>query len=325
MIEETMEETQETHVVFGASGGMGNAVIRALVAQGKKVRGVNRSGKADVPEGVEVVSADLLDFDESFEASEGATHIYNCVNTRYDKWPEIYPEVVHKFVDLLKATAAKGIIADNLYMYGETVSEPYRETMEYLAKGKKGRLRAECAMIYEQAMKAGEIQAVICRAPDFYGPGVTSSSFYGDRLFPQILAGKNVSVMGKLDVPHAMIFVDDFAKALINLALDDHAYGQVWHAPMDKALTQRKFVELIHEEAGTTGKIRSVNPIITRLLGLFVPLIREVNEMMYEFVHPYYVNTSKYEERYGNGVTPHREAIRQTLDWYRTSFPKNGH
>lgn len=123
--------------------------------------------------------------------------------------------------------------------------------------------------------------------------------------------------MGKLDVTHAIISVDDFAKAIINLALDDDAYGKVWHAPMDMVLTQREFIKTIYEETGTTGKIRSINPLITRILGLFVPIIREVNEMMYEFVKPYLVNTSKYEERYGKNVTSHREAIRQTLDWYR--------
>ncbi|MFW9993318.1 MAG: NAD-dependent epimerase/dehydratase family protein [Candidatus Odinarchaeota archaeon] len=308
----------ELHIVFGASGGIGNAVIRNLVARGKKVRGVNRSGKANVPNGVEVVPADLLVLNDSLKASEGATHIYNCVNVVYDKWKSIYPDVSYRFIELLKITGAKGIIADNLYMYGEEITEPYRESMEYMARGKKGRLRAKCAMIYEQAMKNGEIQAVICRAPDFYGPGVTFSSFYGDRLFPNILDSKNVTVMGKLDAPHAIIFVEDFAKAIINLALDDGAYGQVWHAPMDTVLTQREFIETIYEEAGTIGKIRSMNPFIARILGLFVPIIREVNEMMYEFVKPYLVNTSKYEERYGKTVTSHREAIRQTLDWYRS-------
>lgn len=315
---------RELHVVFGASGALGKSVIRALVARGKETIGVNRSGEADAPDGVEIISADLLDLDSSFRASKGATHIYNCVNTAYHKWTDIYPGVAYKFVELLKKTEARGIIADNLYMYGEEVKEPYRENMEYLAMGKKGKLRAKVATIYEQAMKSGEIEAVICRAPDFYGPGVTHSSFYGDRIFPNILAGKDVSVMGKLDVPHAIIYVDDFAEVIINLALDDGAYDQVWHAPMDTVLTQREFIEAIYEEADTKGKIRSIRLVITRIIGLFVPVIREVNEMMYEFVKPYLVNTSKYEERYGKKVTPHKDAIRQTLDWYRTFDKKSG-
>ncbi len=310
----------ELHVVFGASGGIGNAVIRALVSQGKRVRGVNRSGKAKVPEVVEMVSANLLDLETSVKVSEGATHIYNCVNVVYTKWKEIYPEIAYKFRDLLKLTKAKGIIADNLYMYDEEVMEPLSESMEYLAKGKKGKLRSNVSRIYEQAMEAGEIQAVICRAPDFYGPGVTLSSFYGDRIFKPILEGKNVSVLGNLDVPHAIIFVDDFAKALITLAQNENANGQIWHAPLDKTLTQREFLELIYKEAGTTGKIRKVSRRITSIMGKLVPLIREINEMMYEFVNPYQVNTLKYEEKFGNGVTPHSIAIRKTLEWYKLNY-----
>lgn len=47
--------SDELHVVIVASGGVGNVVVRELADRGRSVRGVNCSGKADVPEGVEVV------------------------------------------------------------------------------------------------------------------------------------------------------------------------------------------------------------------------------------------------------------------------------
>ena len=93
---------KELHVVFGASGGLGNAVVRELVNQGKSVRGVNRKGIADVPKEVELAAADIMSIADAISASEGATHIYNCVNTMYDKWHLIYPEVANIFIDLLK-------------------------------------------------------------------------------------------------------------------------------------------------------------------------------------------------------------------------------
>lgn len=40
-------KSNELHVVIGASGGTGSAIVRELVAQGKRVRGVNRSGHAN--------------------------------------------------------------------------------------------------------------------------------------------------------------------------------------------------------------------------------------------------------------------------------------
>lgn len=310
----------ELHVVLGASGGIGNAVVKVLAEQGKTVRGINRSGKAKVPHGVKMIAADLRNLDEAVKASEGATHIYNCVNAMYNKWDEIYPDITYKFIELLKITGAKGIVVDNLYMYGEEVSEPYREDMEYLAEGKKGKLRAKSANIYEEAMKSGQINALICRAPDFYGPGVTKSSFYGDRVFPKILEGKGIQVIGKIDQPHAMIYVFDYAKAIIKLADDHSAYGQIWHAPMAEALSQEQYLRLAYELAGTSGKISSTPTIMLKILGIFIPIIKEIKEMMYEWDKPYFVNTDKYTSKYGNGGTPHKEAMLATLEWYRTEF-----
>ena len=56
-----MSEANELHVVIGASGGTGSAIVRELVARGKRVRGVNRSGHADVPSVVEMLKADATD------------------------------------------------------------------------------------------------------------------------------------------------------------------------------------------------------------------------------------------------------------------------
>ena len=205
-------------------------------------------------------------------------------------------------------------------MYGEEVSEPFREDMAYLAQGKKGKLRANSSNIYEAAMRDDQIKALICRGPDFYGPGVTKSSFYGDRVFPNILKGKGIQVIGKLDKPHAMIYVFDYARAIVKLANDDSTIGQIWHAPMADALSQEEYLKLAYAIAGTTGKISSTPKIILKILGVFVPIFREVREMMYEWDEPYLVNTDKYESKYGNGVTQHKEAMLETLKWYRTEF-----
>jgi uncharacterized protein YbjT (DUF2867 family) len=66
-----MEERNELHVVVGASGAAGRIVARELAARGKRVRGVNRSGRAPVPEGVEVLAADATDLESMREACRG--------------------------------------------------------------------------------------------------------------------------------------------------------------------------------------------------------------------------------------------------------------
>ncbi|MCE7734623.1 MAG: NAD-dependent epimerase/dehydratase family protein [Candidatus Heimdallarchaeota archaeon] len=313
----------ELHVIFGASGGIGNAIIRELVAEGKNVRGVNRSGKASVPKGVELVAGDLLDPVSAMKAIKGATHVYNCVNVNYTQWENTFPKFTSAFIKLLEKSKIKGIIIDNLYMYGEDLSFPFTEDRHYSAHGKKGKVRGRCAIMYDEAMNKGRIEAVVFRAPDFYGPGVTHSSFYGDRFYPNILAGKNVQLFGKLDVPHSIIFVDDYARGVVSIIDDKEAYGKTWHVPMDRALTQREFTDLAFKIAGTSGKVSTMPKLLISILGLFIPMIREVKEMIYEFEEPYLVNTSKYQEKYGNGATSHEDAIKMTLDWYRKEYSSN--
>jgi hypothetical protein len=40
-------------------------------------------------------------------------------------------------------------------------------------------------------------------------------------------------------------------------------------------------------------------------------------EIWYEFNEPYVVDHSPFAKAFGARPTPHREAIRETLDWYR--------
>jgi len=53
-----VNEDEKFHVVVGASGGSGSALVRELTGRNRQVRVVNRSGRATVPPGVEVVAAD---------------------------------------------------------------------------------------------------------------------------------------------------------------------------------------------------------------------------------------------------------------------------
>ncbi len=71
-----MKERNKLHVVVGASGSTGCVVTRELAARGKRVRAVNRSGRAPVPDGVEVLAADATDLESMREACRGATVVY---------------------------------------------------------------------------------------------------------------------------------------------------------------------------------------------------------------------------------------------------------
>jgi nucleoside-diphosphate-sugar epimerase len=58
--------------------------------------------------------------------------------------------------------------------------------------------------------------------------------------------------------------------------------------------------------------------------GLFIPAAKESLEMMYEFEAPFIIDSSKFEKSFGMQATPMREAIRETVAWYK-AHPQQKH
>ena len=59
------------------------------------------------------------------------------------------------------------------------------------------------------------------------------------------------------------------------------------------------------------------------IVGLFSPVVREMQEMMYALDKPYIdkpyiVDSSKFEQAFQMQTTPLREAVRRTVAWYRS-------
>ena len=67
-----MTDNNELHVVFG-TGPVGLAVTDELLRRGRRVRMVNRSGRASVPAGVEVVGGDAGAREEEYMAKDPYT------------------------------------------------------------------------------------------------------------------------------------------------------------------------------------------------------------------------------------------------------------
>jgi nucleoside-diphosphate-sugar epimerase len=306
--------TNELHVVFGATGGAGSAIVRELVRRGKRVRAVNRSGKTDIGS-VEAVRADVLDAGSTRAAAEGATVVYNATNAPYTKWPELFPPMWQNVTEAAAHAGAKLVVVDNLYMYG-TTNGSLTEDTPYRATGRKGMTRIKMAEQLMEAQRSGKVRVAVGRSADYFGPGITLSLF-NDALFRKALAGKRVSGVANLDLPPTQAFIDDVGRGIVTLGEHDEAFGQIWHMPHAPAITQREFIRLIFNEAGQPPKIGRMSTWVFRLGGIAVPILRELAEMSYQYEQPFVVDSSKFERAFGVHPTPLPEAIRQTLDWVR--------
>jgi nucleoside-diphosphate-sugar epimerase len=311
-----MSNSNETHVVLG-SGPLGRAIAGELLRKGRKVRIVNRSGAmVDAPAGAEVRSGDLYDANVVRVMTQDAAVVYNAAQPGYTEWAEKFPPLVDSILKGMTGSQAPLIFGDNLYMYGP-VKGAIHENLPNKATTRKGRVRAELAVTLLAADKAGRVRVAIGRGSDFFGPWAIDT-LYGERLFKPAMQGKAAQMVGNLDLPHTATFTGDFGRALVALGEHESALGQVWHVPNDSpTLTQRQFVSLVFEELGGEPRVSSMGPLMMRLAGLFIPAAGEVSEMMYEFTEPFVVDSSKFEQTYGFEATPIREAIGETVAWYR--------
>ena len=300
------------------AGPLGLAVTRHLASRGDRLRAVVRSQRADLPEGVEVIDADLAVEADAKRACEGATVVYHCVNPPYAKWADLHPPLMNAVIEGAAAAGARLVYGDNLYAYGP-VAGPLTEDLPYLARGPNGRVRAQIAETLLRAHVTGRIRATIGRGSDFFGPYAHQSSV-GDRIFARATTAKAAQVLGDPDLPHTVTYIEDFGRALVTLGERDEALGEVWHVPNAEAVTMRSFVQMVFESAGNPFHLRAAPRWGIALAALFDPTMRAVKEQLYQSERPWVVDSTKFERTFGWTATPLHDAVAATVAWFRNSM-----
>lgn len=309
----------QLHVIFG-TGPLGLSTMKALVKRGVRVRMVNRSGKTpqDVSGNLQVVAGDAYNPEFTRSVCEGTDVVYQCAQPQYHEWVEKFPALQASILEGAASAGAKLIVGDNLYMYGE-VGGPIQEGLPNAPHTRKGKTRAAMAEAVLAAHQSGKVRAALGRGSDFYGPGVLDSTL-GERAILPALRGKTASLVGKLDLLHTYTYIDDFGEALTVLGEREEALGQIWHVPSPPTLTQRQLMTLFFNEIGMPPKMSGMSRLVMSFGGLFIREARESVEMMYEFEKPFVVDHSKFTSAFGDHSTPHQDAVRETVAWYRQHF-----
>ncbi len=312
----TTEHDRDLHLIFG-TGPAGTTLSEVLLSQNKRVRCINRSGKADLPPGVEVQAGNALDSAAVRELCKDAAVVYHCANVPYPQQVELMPRFGANIIEGAARANAKLIVLDTLYMYGQTHGSPMTEETPYAATTRKGRMRAQLAEGYLAAHKAGTVRVALGRAADFFGPRVLNSAL-GDRVFPPALAGKPMQLLGNLELPHSYAYIGDVARGLGALAERDEALGRAWLLPVvAPPPTQREMAQRIAEQLGQPVRTQALPKVAIRAFGLVDPFMREFVEMFYQYTEPQIVDSRAFEQALGLEATPLAEALRATVSWYR--------
>src|SRR5829696_9986999 len=205
-----MTDNEELHVIFG-TGAVGMSVMDVLVQSGRRVRMVSRSGRARVPDGVEVVGGDATDEAFTREASKGASVVYFALNPPYNKWPELFPRLQAGVLEGAASAGAKLVAMENLYMYGPTEGRPLTEDLPYAPNTRKGAVRARMSEELMEAHTSGKVRVATGRASDFFGPRVLVSAA-GEQVFGRAAQGKSAQVAGDPDQHHTYTYAPDMGR-----------------------------------------------------------------------------------------------------------------
>ncbi|MDO8363200.1 MAG: NAD-dependent epimerase/dehydratase family protein [Actinomycetota bacterium] len=303
------------HLIVGA-GPVGTSVAALLAERGTPVTVVTRRGTGLAHPLVTHVRADAADAPALAAAAEGAAAIYNCANPPYHRWPTDWPPIHGSLLAAAERTGAVLVMMDNLYAFGPGSPMPMSEGDTMNATGHKGAMRATMARELLAAHAEGRVRATLARASDFYGPLVVGSAF-GERAVPRVMAGKKVTMLGALDLPHTVSYMPDVARTLVTLADDERAWGRAWHVPNAPATTQREVVHALAAAAGTSAKVAAIPRAALSTLGLFVPMMRELKETWYQFAEPWVVDSALTEQTFGLTATPLAQGAADTVAWWR--------
>ena len=291
----------------------------ALLARGETVRMVNRSGRAPVPDGVEVVGGDASDPAFTTAVSVGARVVYQTLNPPYHQWEELFPALQAGVLAAAEANGARLVSMENVYMYGRPAGRPLTETRAHDAHTHKGRLRSRMSGELLAAHEAGDVEVAIGRASDYYGPRGGAQSNLGDRVVPPALAGRTASVLGDPDQPHTYTFIPDIGEGLAVLGEHPDAPGRAWHLPNDPdTRTTRELVEVVYRLAGQARtRVRQMPVLLLRAVALTNKTVRELLEMGYQFEEPFVVDSTDIRTLLGVPATTMERGLEQTVDAYR--------
>ena len=301
--------------ILGAGGGIGIPLAKALKQYTHQIRLVSRNPKK-VNDTDELFSLDFNDLSQIDKAIAGSEVVYVVVGFEYklSVWQATWPPFMKAVIEACKKHEAKLVFFDNVYMYAKSAIPHMTEDAPLQPPSKKGAVRKQLHEMIMEEVAQKNLTALIARAADFYGPD-NKNSVLSIMVADNLIKGKKAQSFGNLDKIHTYTYTPDAAKATAILGNTEDAFNQVWHVPTTKEkLTNRQWIELIAEELKVQPKIQSVPVWMLRILGLFIPVMKEFPEMLYQSEQDYIFDSSKFEKRFGIEATAPKEGIKNLIE-----------
>jgi nucleoside-diphosphate-sugar epimerase len=300
--------------ILGANGTIGSVLAKELINYTDKIRLVSRNPRK-VNETDELFPADLSISSIVDHAVAGSDVVYLVVGFDYKLkvWEEQWPRLMRATINACIKHNARLVFFDNVYTYDINAIPHMTEESPNNPPSKKGAVRKEIAQMIMDEVKAGKLMALIARSADFYGLD-SDKSFVNEMVYKNFSKGMRANWFIDADKKHSFTFTPDAAKATALLGNTDDAYNTIWHLPTDKnTLTGREFVKLFSSEMKVANRLFVMPVWMIKIVGIFVPVMKEMSEMMYQYDRDYFFDSSKFEKRFKFNITTYSEGIKLTV------------
>jgi nucleoside-diphosphate-sugar epimerase len=302
--------------ILGAGGAIGTELAKSLPQYTDRIRLVSRNPQKVNPSD-ETFGADLMDAETVIKAVDGSDVCYLTAGLKYDKkvWRRSWPVMMKNVIGACEKHNSKLVFFDNIYLYDPNHLNPMTEETPVNPSSEKGKVRAEIIDMIWSAVEAGRLEALVARSADFYGPGFEKPiSILIETVFKPLSRGSTANWLGDTSCKHSFTYTPDAGKATAILGNTPDAFGESWHLPTaSNPFTGEEWVQEIARQMNQKSKYRTVSKLIVRLMGLFMPIMRENIEMMYQYDRDYVFNSNKFENRFNFAPTPYREGIQEVI------------
>jgi len=308
--------------ILGSGGAIGTELAKALKAYTNNIRLVSRNPKK-VNSTDELFPADVLNTNELQNAIKGSEVVYVCVgfNYSYKEWKEKWPKFIESLLSICISEHCKLVFFDNVYMYDRDFLAPMTEHTLINPISKKGKVRANITEMIMKKIKDNQIKALIARSADYYGPSIKNTSLLIETVFNPLSKNKAANWLANNNVKHSFTYTPDAGKAVALLGNTEKAYGQVWHLPTaSNPMTGKEWVQSVAKELKVVPNHKLLPKFMVRLIGLFMPIMKETVEMLYQYDRDYVFDSSKFETAFDFKPTSYENGIKEII---KTDYKKS--
>jgi nucleoside-diphosphate-sugar epimerase len=302
------------HTILGAGGPVGKSLATALANLNKQVRLVSRQPLV-TNNGQYWLKADLSVEQDVIDALEGTEVAYLTIGLPYSTkiWREYWPRVMKNVTTACLHHGVRLVFFDNIYAVSPNHLNPITESSPLQPCSKKGEIRAEVIRILMEAVEKKGLMGLIARSADFLTLE-ENKGIIRPLLYDRMLKHQRAQWICNAHVIHNFSYLPDLGKGTALLGTTPDVMQQVWNLPTDPTpMTGVDWIRMMAEEMPTSEKYTTISAGMIKFLGVFIPSMRELVEMLYQYDRDYFFDSSKFNRYFNYIPASPREAIQEML------------